>query len=170
MAFRKLLMIKKKKISNNKYLFIFSGYSTSNHSSPSTILVGISYNYCSSNDMFLLNSWEAHSGNPSDKNPFHLLLDYYRANEMKFSQVCFQGPTFSVLIPLVQKLRISLVKVSDNYFSAISQPWNSGKFTKSHEIHKNMQNPTKFASNLIKYLLIQHIWNLSWLSGMFKCH
>ena len=56
------------------------------------------------------------------------------------------------------------------YFSAIPQPWNSGKSTKSHEIHKNMQNPMKFARNLIKYLLIQHIWNLSWLLGMFKCH
>ena len=149
----------KKKKSVTTSIYFFSGYSTSNHSSPSTILVGISYNYCSSNDMFLLNSWEAHSGNPSDKNPFHLLLDYYRANEMKFSQVCFQGPTFSVLIPLVQKLRISLVKVSD-----ILAP------SRSHEIQVSSQNPTKFASNLIKYLLIQHIWNLSWLSGMFKCH
>ena len=149
----------KKKKSVTTSIYFFSGYSTSNHSSPSTILVGISYNCCSSNDMFLLNSWEAHSGNPSDKNPFHLLLDYYRANEMKFSQVCFQGPTFSVLIPLVQKLRISLVKVSD-----ILAP------SRSHEIQVSSQNPTKFASNLIKYLLIQHIWNLSWLSGMFKCH
>ena len=67
------------------------------------------------------------------KNPFHLLLDYYRANEMKFSQVCFQGPTFSVLIPLVQKLRISLVKVSD-----ILAP------SRSHEIQVSSQNPMKF--------------------------
>ena len=120
-------------ISVTTSIYFFSGYSTSNHSSPSTILVGISYNYCSSNDMFLLNSWEVHSGNPSDKNPFHLLLDYYRANEMKFSQVCFQGPTFSVLIPLVQKLRIPLVKVSD-----ILAP------SRSHEIQVSSQNPAKF--------------------------
>ena len=112
MAFRNLLM--KKIISTlTTSIYFFSGYSTSNHSSPCTILVGISYNYCTSNDMFLLNSWEVQLCNPSDKNPFHLLLDYYRENEMKFSQVCFQGPTFLILIPLVQKLRIPLVKVSD---------------------------------------------------------
>ena len=75
---------------------------------------------------------EVHSGNPSDKNPFHLLLDYYRANEMKCSQVCFQGPTFSVLILLVQKLRIPLVKVSD-----ILAP------SRNHEIQVSSQNPTK---------------------------
>ena len=52
---------------------------------------------------------------------------------MKFSQVCFQGPTFLILIPLVQKLRIPLVKVSD-----ILAP--------SHtcEIQESQQNPTKF--------------------------
>ena len=42
------------------------------------------------------------------------------------------------------------------YFSAISQPWNSGRPTKSHEIYKNMQNTMKFPRNLIKYLLMQH--------------
>ena len=92
-------MKKKKTVTTS--IYFFSGYSMSNHSSPSTILVRISYNYCSSNDMFLLNSREVHLCNPSDKNPFYLLLDYYRANKKKFSQVCFQGPTFLILIPLV---------------------------------------------------------------------
>ena len=149
MAFRKLLMkIKKKSVTTS--IYFFSGYSTSNHSSPSTILVGISYNYCSSNDMFLLNSWEVHSGNPSAKSPFHLLLDYYRANEIKFSQVCFQGPTFSVLIPLVQKLRIPLVKVSD-----ILAP--SQKQAKSHKICKKSYH---IPIDTTYFKLILTIWDV----------
>ena len=27
----------------------------------------------------------------------------------------------------------------------------------------------KFRRNLIKYMSIQHIWNLSWLLGLFNC-
>ena len=52
-------------------------------------------------------------------------------------------------------------------FSA--EPRTSGKPAKSCEIHKNVRNTAKFARNLIKYLSIQHIWNLSRLLGLFIC-
>ena len=65
---------------------------------------------------------------------------------MKFSQVCFQGPTFSVLIPLVQKLRIPLVKVSDILAPSRSyeiqvpvSSQNPTKFTKTCKIPQNLQ-------------------------------
>ena len=45
----------------------------------------------------------------------------------------------------------------------------SGKSAKSCEIHKNMQNTPKFGRNLIKYMSVQHIWNLSQLLGLFNC-
>ena len=32
-----------------------------------------------------------------------------------------------------------------------------------------MRNTVKFARNLIKYILIQHILNSSWLVGLFNC-
>ena len=31
----------------------------------------------------------------------------------------------------------------------------------SHEIHKSMQNTAKFGRNLMRYMSVQHIWNLS---------
>ena len=34
------------------------------------------------------------------------------------------------------------------YFSEDAEPQNSGKSAKSHEIHKNMQNTTKFTRNI----------------------
>ena len=36
-------------------------------------------------------------------------------------------------------------------------------------IHKNTQNTTKFSRYLIKYMSVQHIWNLSQLLGLFTC-
>ena len=42
-------------------------------------------------------------------------------------------------------------------FCAVAEPQNSGKSTKSHEIHKNMKNTVKFSTNLIKYMSVQHI-------------
>ena len=53
--------------------------------------------------------------------------------------------------------------------SAVAEPRNSGKSAKSQEINKNMQNAAKFARNLIKYMPIQHIWNLCRPLGMFNC-
>jgi len=55
-------------------------------------------------------------------------------------------------------------------FSVFTEPRNSGKPVKSREINKNMRNTAKFARNLIKYMLLQHIWNLFWLLGLFNCH
>ena len=55
-------------------------------------------------------------------------------------------------------------------FHAVTEPWNSGKLTKSHEIHKNTKNTAKFSRNLIKYMSVQHIWNLFQLLGLFTCH
>ena len=40
-------------------------------------------------------------------------------------------------------------------FRAVTEPRNSGKSTKSHEIHKNTQNTVKFGRNLIKYMSVQ---------------
>ena len=54
-------------------------------------------------------------------------------------------------------------------FSVFTEPWNSGKPVKSCKIHKNMRNTTKFARNLIKYMSIQHIWNVSRVLGLFNC-
>jgi len=34
---------------------------------------------------------------------------------------------------------------------------------KSCEVHKNTQNATKFGGNLITYMFVQHVWNLSQL-------
>ena len=41
-----------------------------------------------------------------------------------------------------------------------------GNEMKSCEIHKNTLNTLKFARNLITYMPIQHIWNLSWQLGL----
>ena len=54
-------------------------------------------------------------------------------------------------------------------FRAVAEPQNSGKFAKSREIHKNMQNTAKFSRNLIKYMSVEQIWNLSQLLGVFTC-
>ena len=35
-------------------------------------------------------------------------------------------------------------------FRAVAEPWNSGKSTNSHEIHKNTKNTAKLSRNLIK--------------------
>ena len=54
-------------------------------------------------------------------------------------------------------------------FRAVVEPRNSAKSAKSHGIHKNAQNTAKFSRNLIKYMSVQHIWNLSQLLGLFTC-
>ena len=45
-------------------------------------------------------------------------------------------------------------------FRTVTEPRNSGKSMKSREIHKNTQNTAKFGRNLIKYMSVQHFWNL----------
>ena len=45
-------------------------------------------------------------------------------------------------------------------FRAVAEPWNSGISAKSCKIHKNTKNTAKFGRNLIKYMSVQHIWNL----------
>ena len=54
-------------------------------------------------------------------------------------------------------------------FCAVTDPWNSGKSAKSRKIHKNTKNTAKFGRNLIKYMSVQHIWNLFQLLGLFTC-
>ena len=54
-------------------------------------------------------------------------------------------------------------------FRAVVEPRNSAKSAKSYEIHKNAQNTAKFSRNLIKYMSVQHIWNLYQLLGLFTC-
>ena len=43
------------------------------------------------------------------------------------------------------------------------------KQSQSREIHKYTRNTTQFRRNLIKYMPVQHIWNLSQLLGLFTC-
>ena len=54
-------------------------------------------------------------------------------------------------------------------FCAVAEPRNSGKSTKSCEVHKNIKNTVKFVRNLIKYMSVQHISNLFQLLGLFTC-
>ena len=42
-------------------------------------------------------------------------------------------------------------------FRAVAEPRISSKSAKSREIHKNTRNPSKFATNLTKYMSAQHI-------------
>ena len=42
-------------------------------------------------------------------------------------------------------------------FCGVAELRISSKSVKSHEIHKNTQNPAKFARNDAKYLLAQHV-------------
>ena len=39
--------------------------------------------------------------------------------------------------------------------------------SQSLEIHKNTQNTAKFGRNLIKYMSVQHVWNVCQLLGLF---
>ena len=52
-------------------------------------------------------------------------------------------------------------------FRAVVVSWNSGKSVESCEIHEDTQNTAKFSRNLIKYMSVQHFWNLSQLLGLF---
>ena len=54
-------------------------------------------------------------------------------------------------------------------FRTVTEPRNSGKSAKSCEIHKNTKKKLKFGRNLIKYMSVQHIWNLFQLQGLFTC-
>ena len=54
-------------------------------------------------------------------------------------------------------------------FRVVAEPRNSGKSANSYKIHKNLQNTTKFGENLIKYMSVQHIWNLFQLLVLFTC-
>ena len=51
-------------------------------------------------------------------------------------------------------------------FCVVTEPWISSN---SCRIHKNMQNTRKFCRSHIKYMTVQHIWNLYWLLGLFTC-
>ena len=55
----------------------------------------------------------------------------------------------------------------------ISQ-YRASDISRGHEIpqnsQKNAQNNVKFTRNHIKYLSVQHLWNLSWLLGLFTRH
>ena len=54
-------------------------------------------------------------------------------------------------------------------FRVVAEPRNSGKSANSYKIHKNLQNTVKFGENLIKYMSVQHIWNLFQLLVLFTC-
>ena len=72
------------------------------------------------------------------------------------------GPWFTALLFFVILAGLLI-------FRTVAEPRISSKSAKSHEIHKNMRNPAKFAKNLTKYMSPQHIWKLSWLLGLFTC-
>ena len=44
---------------------------------------------------------------------------------------------------------------------------NISRGSQSREIHKNTQNTAKFGRNLIKYMSVQHVWNVCQLLGLF---
>ena len=44
--------------------------------------------------------------------------------------------------------------------------WNFAQ-TQSRKIHKNTRNTSQFGRSLTKYMSVQHIWDLSWLTGLF---
>ena len=52
-------------------------------------------------------------------------------------------------------------------FHTVTEPRNSGKSAKSCKIPKNTQNTVKFSRKLIKYVSVQHIWDLFQLLGLF---
>ena len=55
-------------------------------------------------------------------------------------------------------------------FRVVAEPPNSGKSTKSREIHKNTKNNAKFGRNLVKYMSVQHNYlNLISAIGLFTC-
>ena len=55
---------------------------------------------------------------------------------------------------------LSVVHLGLLIFHVVAEQRNSSKSTKSHEIHKNTKNTVKFGRNLIKYMSVEHIWNL----------
>ena len=58
----------------------------------------------------------------------------------------------------------SLYNVND---AAHSQGCWYFALSKCHEYHQNTQNTMKFGRNLVKYMSVQHIWNISHLLGLF---
>ena len=70
---------------------------------------------------------------------------------------CYDKLTFSRKFP---KLFVTaLIKQGFRYFAR----------SRSSEIHKNAKNTAKFGRNLIKFMSVQHIWNLFQLQGLFTC-
>ena len=56
--------------------------------------------------------------------------------------------------------KLSVVHSRLLIFHVVAEHRNSSKSTKSREIHKNTKNTEKIGRNLIKYMSVQHIWNL----------
>ena len=64
-------------------------------------------------------------------------------------------------------LGASLYNVND---AAHSQGFWYFALLKCRENHQNTQNTMKFSRNLVKYMSVQHIWNISHLLGLFTFH
>ena len=58
---------------------------------------------------------------------------------------------------------------TENRASDISSGRGAAKFREIRKIHKNTKNIAKFGRNLIKYMSVQHTWNLFQLLGLFTC-
>ena len=150
MAFRNLLM-KKKKFSNNKYLFFLVVIV---HQTTAPLLpFWLEFLVTTVVPCFYLIAERYTCVTLVIKIPF--ICCWTTREQMKWN---FHKFVFKAHILNFNSFSTETQNTSSQgfwYFSAIPHLWNSGKSTKSHEIHKNMQNPMKFPRNLIKYLLIQ---------------
>ena len=54
-------------------------------------------------------------------------------------------------------------------FRTVAELRNSGKSMKSLKIHQKAHNSAQFVRNNVKYMPVQHIWNLFQLFGLFSC-
>ena len=54
-------------------------------------------------------------------------------------------------------------------FRTVAELRNSGKSMKSFKIHQKTHNTAQLVRNHIKYMSVQHIWNLSQLLELFTC-
>ena len=54
-------------------------------------------------------------------------------------------------------------------FRTVAELRNSGKSMKSLKIHQKAHNTAQFVRNNVKYMSVQHIWNLFQLLGLFSC-
>ena len=66
-------------------------------------------------------------------------------------------------------LKICLSLAGLLIFHTVTELQNSGKSTKSLKIHQKAHNTAQFVRNNIKYVSVQHIWNLFQLLGLFSC-